>query len=86
MEPHHAHATQGIFSRCVTIAGQNIACFYGPKNLELLALRTSSILAWVACYTEIVGSMQAGTDLSPVLAGHGYHTRCVALGKIMDFL
>ena len=38
MEPHRAHATQGIFSRCVTTAGQNIACFYGPKNLELLAL------------------------------------------------
>ena len=31
-----AHATQGIFSKCVTIEGQSP--FYGTKNLELLSL------------------------------------------------
>ena len=41
---------------------------------------TLSIVAWVvACYIGIVGSMQVGTDLGPVLAGHGYLTRCVDL-------
>ena len=35
----------------------------------------------VACYIGIVGSMQVGTDLGPVLAGHGYLTRCVGFAQ-----
>ena len=49
MEPHHAHATQGIFSRCVTTAGQSP--FYGTKNLELLSLLrcTKEVLDFKYC-------------------------------------